>query len=90
MQSYLVETYASRTRAHDAPGAADRVRAAAEELSREGAAIRYVRTTYLPDDETCFHLFEANSADAVEQACERAALGNVRIVAAIEEARRPG
>ena len=37
--------------------------------------IRYVRTTYLPDDETCFHLFEARTPAAVEGASRRAALG---------------
>lgn len=88
MHSYLVEAYAPKS--CDAPGAADRAREGAEELSREGVAIRYVRTTYLPDDETYFHVFEADSAVTVENACSRAELGRVRIVAAIEETPRSG
>jgi len=52
-------------------------------------AIRYVRTTFLPDDETCFHLFEAVSANAVEELSRRASLGRARVVPAIEASRPP-
>ena len=31
----------------------------------DGVPIRYVRSTYLGEDETCFHLFEAESAQQV-------------------------
>jgi len=84
MPSYLVEVYLPRTRAHEAPATARRARVAAEQLSDEGVPIRYVRTTYLPDDETCFHHFEAGTPAAVEEASRRAALGRARIVPAIE------
>ena len=87
MPSYLVEVYLPRSRAREAGATARRARTAAEELSREGAAIRYVRTTFLPDDETCFHLFEAASAEVVEEAVARASLGRARIVPAIETSR---
>jgi len=49
--------------------------------------IRYVRTTFLPDDETCFHLFEAASANVVEEASSRAELGRARVVPAIDASR---
>lgn len=84
MPSYLVETYVSRTQASDARTAGKRARAAARQLSREGAPVRYVRTTLLPSDETCFHVFEAASEETVAEACRRAALGSVRIVPALE------
>ena len=87
MPSYLVEVYLPRSRADEARAAGRRARAAAEELSREGVPIRYVRTTFLPDDETCFHLFEAASAEVVQEASRRAALGRARIVAAVEASR---
>ena len=87
MPSYLVEVYLPRTRAHEARATGRRARAAAEQLAREGVSIRYVRTTYLPDDETCFHLFEARTPAAVEEASRRAALGRARIVPAIEASR---
>jgi hypothetical protein len=84
VRSYLVEVYLPRSRADEARASGRRARAAAEEVCSEGVGIRYVRTTFLPDDETCFHLFEASARAAVEEVSRRAALGRARIVAAIE------
>jgi hypothetical protein len=81
---YLVETYVPRTHAPDAREAAQRARAAARQASRQGEAVRYVRTMLLPGDETCFHVFDAASEDAVAEACRLAWLGTPRIVRAIE------
>jgi hypothetical protein len=85
MPSYLVELYLPRSLEREASAAGSRARAAAEELGREGIAVRYVRTTFLPDDETCFHVMEADSAADVEEVCRRAGLARVRVVSAIEE-----
>jgi hypothetical protein len=82
--SYLVETYVPGAHATDARSAGGRARAAARKLSREGIAVRYVRTTLVPGDETCFHVFEADSRDAVAEACRLAGLDTPRIVAALE------
>jgi hypothetical protein len=82
--TYLVENYIPRSHAQEARAAGRRARAAAEELSREGIAVRYVRTTFLPDDETCFHLFEAVTADDVEEVSRRAGLGRARVVGVVE------
>ena len=87
MQNYLLEVYLPRSRAHEVRAAAHRARAVADALAREGVPIHYVRTTYLPDDETCFYLFEAASPDVVEEAGRRAELGRVRVVPAVETAR---
>lgn len=84
MPSFLVEIYLPRSRAREAQVSGRRARAAAEALSREGASVRYIRTTFLPDDETCFHLFEATAEEAVEEVSRRAALGRARIAPAIE------
>ena len=75
MPSYLVEVYV--------PNAED-ARAAARQLRREAGPVRYVRMTFLPGDETCFHLLVADSEDAVAEACRRAGLGSPRIVPALE------
>ena len=80
MDSYLVEVYLPQSSADAARATAGRVRSAAEQLTREGVVVHYVRTTFLPDDETCFHLFEADSADAVEEVGRRAELSHARIV----------
>ena len=80
MESYLVEVYLPRSGAHAARATARRARAAAQQLTLEGIPVRYVRTTFQPDDETCFHLFEAVSAEAVEEVGRRAALSRARVV----------
>jgi hypothetical protein len=84
MATYLVEVHVPGSRADAARAAGRRARTAAQELARAGTAIRYLRTTFLPTDETCFHLFEASSAEAVEQVSRVAQLGDGRIVLAVE------
>jgi hypothetical protein len=61
-----------------------RVREVALELSRTGSQVRYVRSIYVPEDEICFHLFDAASIDDVRLASEQARLGHQRIVEAVE------
>lgn len=41
--------------------------------------VRYLRSIVVPTDETCFHLFEAGSAGAVEAALGMAAIRHDRI-----------
>ena len=84
MPRYLVESYIPRSRAMEARAAGRDARTAAEALAREGTQVRYVRTTLLPDDETCLHIFEAASEDAVGEVCRRAGIDTGRIVPALE------
>jgi hypothetical protein len=81
MPSYLVESYLTDSSAAVAD-ARDRAHLAAE----LGTGVRYVRTTFLPGDETVLHVFEAASADALEHAARLAALEYERIVEAVEGA----
>jgi hypothetical protein len=46
--------------------------------------VTYVRSTFLPADETVMHMFEAPSAEALGEAGRRAALEFQRIVEAVE------
>jgi len=39
-------------------------------VEEQDARIRYVRTTFLPGDETILHVFEAPSAEALSQAAD--------------------
>lgn len=64
----------------------DIARAAAEELTRRGTAVRYCRSIFVPADETCFVLFEAESADAVRDAATLAALPCGRVSAVYPQA----
>jgi Protein of unknown function (DUF4242) len=82
--SYLVEVYVPRSRPREAHAAGRRAHAAALQLSREGLAVRYLRTTFLPEDETCFHVFDASSAQDVGEVSRRAGFGTARIVPAVE------
>ncbi len=84
MARYLVETYVPRGRARELETVGRAIRAAIAEVEGEGVVVRYVRTTLLPDDETCFHVLEAASPEAVERVCRRAGLDRVRVVSAIE------
>ena len=47
-----------------------RLRAAAEELTAEGTAVRHVRSSFLPADELFLHLIEAESAEAAGEATQ--------------------
>jgi len=53
-------------------------------LTRSGEPIRYVRMTFLPGDETCFHVLVADTAETVAEVCRRAGLASPRIVPALE------
>jgi hypothetical protein len=80
--SYLVEAYTPVS-----PPLEDikaRARRAANELSRGPTPVRYVRSIYVPEDQTCFHLFEGPSVEAVRMASDLAGLSAQRIVEALE------
>jgi hypothetical protein len=82
--SYLIESYLPRNPAAFANALAGARRAA--ELADD---VVYLRTTYLPSDEICLHLFQAPSSDALGEAARHAALAYLRIVEAIEQAAHP-
>ena len=81
MPSYLVESYLA-----DSPNAVEEARERAERAADFGADVRHLRTTFLPGDETVLHVFEAPSAEALDEAGRRAALPFERIVEAVEGA----
>jgi len=86
MPNYCLELYLPRVATPRLEAAASQARLAAEALSRDGVPIRYLRTTYLAEDETCFHLFEANSVEDVAEAARRVGLVSGRITQAVEHA----
>ena len=77
MPSYLVESYAAGSVVDDQR---ERARRAAD----LGTGVRYVRTTFLPGDETVLHVFEAASPEALREAVGAAELPYERIVEAVE------
>lgn len=79
MPSYLVESYANNS-----PTVLADARGRARRTAELGRGIRYLRTMFLPGDETMLHLFEAPSRDALDRAGRRAALPFERIVEAVD------
>jgi hypothetical protein len=88
MPEYLVEVYVPRSGVADVRAAAARAHESAVRISAEGNPVRYVRAIFVPEDETCFHVFEARTTGAVRAASERAALPAERIVQSV--AMQPG
>jgi len=74
MTEFLGELYVPRGHGVAVEDDEVRVRAAAAELTREGRPVRFLRTIFVPEDETCFYLFEASSAGSVREVGARAAL----------------
>ena len=82
MPSYLIESYLPRSRSGELTAEVSRLRRATETLTAEGTRVRHVRTTFLPGDELCLHLLEAESAVTVGEASRRAAIEPARVVQA--------
>jgi hypothetical protein len=77
---YLMESYLPR---HELPERAQtvaRMRRAARAASARGTPVRYLRSIFIPADESCFHLFEGPSAEAIEEVGREAAVECDRIV----------
>jgi hypothetical protein len=83
MASYVVEAYLPRLTREELRSFEQRLRRAAEIVSRSGTPIEHVRSVHIPDDETCFHFFEAASAEAVGAAGTHAGLVFDRITEAL-------
>ena len=89
MTEYLLELYVARADAVAVERGAERVRRAAEEHTREGTPVRYLRSIFVPEDETCYLLFEAASVEAVREAAQLAGLPFAHVAAAIETEGKP-
>jgi len=85
MAEFLVEVYLSRCDGVEARAA--QAREAAERLTREGTSVRYLSSIFVPEDETCFFLYQAASAEAVREADRRAALPFERVSEAVAESK---
>lgn len=81
MAEFLVELYLSGADADGVDRETRRARCAAAALSAEGRPVRLVRSIFVPEDETCFLLVEADTADAVHEAANRAAVPFERVLA---------
>lgn len=80
---FLAERYVSSANLELARLDAARASAASNEPAEGGPAVRYVGSTLIPSDETCFVFFEARSAAEVRRLLKRASLPYDRIVEAV-------
>jgi len=62
---------------------AQRVLAAIVDLRAEGTEVRYLGSTLVPADETCFSLIEAASPQVVQRLGEKALVPYDRVVEAV-------
>jgi len=83
MACFLVETYVSQAQGDGFARTVSRIREAADELRASGLRIRHVRSYAVPEDETWFHVFEADSVDGVRRATASAGVEVDRVVEAI-------
>jgi hypothetical protein len=83
--TYLVEGYRPGLPVEALRQSARQLRATAERMAREGKDVRYVRSTIVPDDETCLFLMAAASESLVREAYARAAIPFERISTAISD-----
>jgi hypothetical protein len=82
MRSFALEVYAPNGDDDDFRASVLRLRRAAQALRREGEPIAYRQSLFLPTDETCFHVIDGRSQEAVAEAARRASLETARIVEA--------
>jgi hypothetical protein len=78
MPRYIVESYSSGA-------GVDEARERARRTAELGDGVTYLRTIFLPADETVLHLFDAPSAETLGEAGLSAALPFQRIVVVVEE-----
>jgi len=81
--SYLVETFLARGHAGERSAHEARARLAAEELTRSGVGVRFDGVIHVPEDETCFFVFDAPSGTDAALVAQRAELDPFRVVEAV-------
>jgi len=55
-----------------------------EQMTSEGRPVRYIRSTFIPEESRCTCLFEAGDAQAVQDVNDRAQIPYTRVVEALD------
>ncbi len=84
MQVYMVERSLKGIAMGDLADAQKRAIETAEKLSRDGQPVRYIRSTFVPEDGCCMCLFAADDPATVKTLNEQAKIPFDRIVPALD------
>jgi hypothetical protein len=82
MTSFLVEVYRSGSDTESLRDVADRLSDEARRVSKEGTPVKYADTIFLPSDETCLHVFDADTEAAVRAVAQVVGIHVDRVVPA--------
>jgi hypothetical protein len=80
---YLVERYLAAAAAASLPEAVSRLVRLCAGAPMGVGQVRYLHSTYLPSEDTCFCLFRASSSDALRAVNDAAGLTVDRVTAAV-------
>ena len=84
MTVFMVERDLKGISMDDLAGAQKAAISKADELRGEGSDVRYIRTTFAPEDGRCMCLFEASSESDVKRLNDEAGLPYNRVVPALD------
>jgi len=84
MTVYMVERNLKGIQMNDLAAAQQAAIAKAQEFTASGKPVRYIRSTFAPEDGRCMCLFEANDPADVERLNDEARIPYHRVVEAMD------
>lgn len=84
MSVFMVERSLKGIAMEELAGAQKAAIGKSAEVSEEGSPVRYIRTTFAPEDGRCMCLFEADKEEDVRRVNDEAGLPYDRIVPAMD------
>jgi hypothetical protein len=85
LKPFLVELRPPAIGWYDIQSIGARSRAICSQLREGGTPVRFLRSLFVPEDDTCFLLYRAESAKAVAEAARRIALPLGRLLATVDD-----
>ena len=79
MAQFMVERYVPGVTEEELDSTRERLASATRALASRGIELRYLGSTFVPEEESCFCRFEGGSVDDVRRACEAAGVPFARI-----------